>query len=106
MSLPPFGPVPVRTSLRTRSGCFTTSAWATKPPREKEKMSILLKPRVAVAVAAGFGHGINLNTHDFQLDGAQQLMTSAGMGGVALGAGAALFQRRATRPASATAASE
>src|SRR5438093_9740296 len=37
MSLPPFGPVPVRTSLRTRSGCLTTSAWAMKPPREKER---------------------------------------------------------------------
>lgn len=61
---------------------------------------------LGVAVAAGFGHGINLTSHDFQLDGAQQLMTSAGIGAVALGAGAALFQRRATQPTSATAASE
>ena len=61
---------------------------------------------LGVAVAAGFGLGINLTSHDFHLDGAQQLMTSAGMGAVALGAGAALFQRRATRHAGATAASE
>ena len=37
------GPVPVRTSLRTRSGCSTRS-WAIMPPREKEKTSILSNP--------------------------------------------------------------
>ena len=33
--------MPVSTSLRTRSGCLTTSAWAIMPPSEKEKMSIV-----------------------------------------------------------------
>jgi hypothetical protein len=41
---------------------------------------------LVVAVAAGFA-----------LDGTQQITTSAGMGVVALGAGAALVKRRATR---------
>jgi hypothetical protein len=40
---------------------------------------------LVVAVAAGVG-----------LDGTQQMMTSAGMGVVALGAGAGLVMRRAT----------
>jgi len=41
---------------------------------------------LAAAVAAGFG-----------LHGAQQIMTSAGMGVVAVGAGASLVLRRATQ---------
>ena len=41
---------------------------------------------LAAAVAAGFG-----------LHGAQQIMTSAGMGVVAVGAGASLVRRRATQ---------
>jgi len=41
---------------------------------------------LVVAVAAGFG-----------LDGTQQITTSAGMGVVALGAGAGLVLRRATQ---------
>lgn len=52
---------------------------------------------LGVAVAAGFGLGINLTSQDFHLAGAQQLMTSVGMGLVALGAGASLVLRRATQ---------
>lgn len=39
MSLPPRGPVPVSTSLRTRPGCARTRSWAMKPPhREREEI--------------------------------------------------------------------
>ena len=47
---PPAGPVPVRISLRTSSGCLITSAWAIIPPREKEKMSTVLKPSAVMKV--------------------------------------------------------
>ena len=47
MSLPPRGPVPVRTSLRTRSGCLTIRSWAIMPPIENEKTSILSNPSAA-----------------------------------------------------------
>ena len=46
------GPVPVRMSLRTSSGCLTTSAWATMPPRENEKMSTVSKPSALMKVTA------------------------------------------------------
>ena len=49
---------------------------------------------LAVAVAAGFGLGIDVTSQDIHLDGMQQIMTSAGMGVVALGAGASLLMRR------------
>ena len=44
MFLPPRGPVPVSTSLRTRSGCLTIRSWTIMPPIEKEKTSIVSKP--------------------------------------------------------------
>jgi hypothetical protein len=47
----------------------------------------------AVAVAAG-GH---LHVHGYSLHGSQQVMTAAGMGIVALGAGAALLLRHPKR---------
>ena len=50
----------------------------------------------AVAVAAGVG-GHHLHLHGSTLHGSQQLMTCAGMGIVALGAGIALLRRRASR---------
>ena len=54
----------------------------------------LFNAAVAVVVAVA-GHHINLSGHT--LHGAQQLMTTAGMGVVALGAGAALVRRRGAR---------
>jgi hypothetical protein len=49
---------------------------------------------VALVIAAG-GHHLHLHGHI--LHGSQQIMTSVGMGVVALGAGAALYLRRAKR---------
>jgi hypothetical protein len=49
----------------------------------------------AVAVAAGVG-GHHLHIHGNTLHGSQQLMTCAGMGIVALGAGIGLLRRRAS----------
>jgi hypothetical protein len=51
----------------------------------------------AVAVAAAVG-GSHLHAHGHTLHGSQQVITAAGMGVVALGAGAALLVRRAKRP--------
>ena len=53
-------------------------------PSSRPVLWFLVLFNLAAAVAAGFG-----------LHGAQQLMTSAGMGVVALGAGASLVLRRA-----------
>jgi hypothetical protein len=50
----------------------------------------------AVAIAAG-GAGSHLHVHGHSLHGSQQVTTAAGMGIVALGAGAALFLRRPKR---------
>jgi hypothetical protein len=47
----------------------------------------------AVAIAAGS----HLHLHGHTLHGSQQVTTAAGMGIVALGAGAALYLRRAKR---------
>ena len=46
-----------------------------------------------VAVTAG-GFGSQLHFHGHTLHGSQQVMTAAGMGIVALGAGAGLLRRR------------
>jgi hypothetical protein len=51
----------------------------------------------AVAIAAGAA-GSHLHVHGHSLHGSQQVTTAAGMGIVALGAGAALFLRRPKRP--------
>jgi len=48
----------------------------------------------AVAIAAGAG-GSHLHVHGHTLVGSQQVMTAAGMGIVALGAGASILLRRA-----------
>jgi hypothetical protein len=56
----------------------------------------LFNAAVAVAVAAGAA-GSHLHLHGHTLHGSQQVMTAAGMGIVALGAGAALYLRRAKR---------
>jgi LPXTG-motif cell wall-anchored protein len=50
----------------------------------------------AVAIAA-LTAGRHLHFHGHTLHGSQQVMTAAGMGIVALGAGAALFLRRTKR---------
>ena len=50
----------------------------------------------AVAIAAGAA-GSRLHLHGYTLHGSQQVMTAAGMGIVALGAGTALLRRRAKR---------
>ena len=50
----------------------------------------------AVAIAASTA-GSHLHLHGHTLHGSQQVMTAAGMGVVALGAGTALFLRRAKR---------
>jgi hypothetical protein len=50
----------------------------------------------AVAVAVGVG-GHHLHLHGHALEGSQQVMTCAGMGIVALGAGIGLLRRRASR---------
>jgi LPXTG-motif cell wall-anchored protein len=50
----------------------------------------------AVAIAAGAA-GSHLHLHGHTLHGSQQVMTAAGMGIVALGAGGALFLRRTKR---------
>jgi hypothetical protein len=51
---------------------------------------------LAVAIAAGAA-GSHLHLHGHSLHGSQQVMTAAGMGIVALGAGAALVRLRASR---------
>ena len=56
----------------------------------------LLLFNAAVAIAAG-GAGSHLHVHGHSLHGSQQVTTAAGMGIVALGAGAALFLRRPKR---------
>ena len=50
----------------------------------------------AVAIAAGAA-GRRLHLHGHTLHGSQQVTTAAGMGIVALGAGAALYLRRGNR---------
>jgi hypothetical protein len=76
------------------------------PARKESLMKSLLTARpvlwflflfnAAVAVAVGVaGHHLHLHGHTLQ--GSQQLMTSAGMGVVALGAGAALLRHRPKR---------
>lgn len=75
-------------------------------PGKKNVMSALLnrKPvlwflflfNAAVAIAAGTA-GSHLHLHGHTLHGSQQVTTAAGMGIVALGAGAALYLRRAKR---------
>ena len=74
-------------------------------PGRKNVMSALLnrKPvlwflflfNAAVAIAAGAGN--HLHIHGHTLHGSQQVTTAAGMGIVALGAGAALYLRRTKR---------
>ena len=54
----------------------------------------LFNAAVAIAVGAAGSH---LHVHGHTLHGSQQVTTAAGMGIVALGAGAALFLRRPKR---------
>jgi len=76
------------------------------PTRKEKLMKSLIPARpvlwflflfnAAVAVAAGVG-GHHLHIHGNTLHGSQQLMTCAGMGIVALGAGIGLLRRRAVQ---------
>ena len=76
------------------------------PARKESLMKSLMTARpvlwflflfnAAVAVAVGAA-GHHLHIHGQTLHGGQQLATAAGMGIVALGAGAALFVRRPKR---------
>ena len=80
--------------------------FAAPQPGRKNVMSALLnrKPvlwflflfNAAVAIAAGAA-GQHITIHGHTLHGSQQAMTAAGMGIVALGAGAALYLRRTKR---------
>jgi hypothetical protein len=58
------------------------------------------------AVAIAVGAGSHLHVHGHSLHGSQQVTTAAGMGIVALGAGAALFLRRPKRAPARTAIAE
>ena len=76
------------------------------PARKESLMKSLMTARpvlwflflfnAAVAVAIGAA-GSHLHVHGHSLHGSQQVTTAAGMGIVALGAGAALFLRRPKR---------
>jgi hypothetical protein len=97
-------------ALPTRTPVTPTRPQPTPPaaprPGKKNVMSALLnrKPvlwflflfNAAVAIAAGAA-GSHLHLHGHTLHGSQQVTTAAGMGIVALGAGAALYLRRAKR---------
>lgn len=97
-------------ALPTRNPVTTASQQSTPPPAprsgRKNVVSALLnrKPvlwflflfNAAVAIAAGAA-GSHLHVHGHTLHGSQQVTTAAGMGIVALGAGAALYLRRAKR---------
>ena len=94
-------------ALPTRTPVTPARPQSTPPaaprPGRKNVMSALLnrKPvlwflflfNLAVAIAAGS----HLHLHGHTLHGTQQVTTAAGMGIVALGAGAALYLRRAKR---------
>ena len=56
----------------------------------------LFNAAIAIAIAVGAA-GSHLHVHGHSLHGSQQVTTAAGMGIVALGAGAALFLRRPKR---------
>ena len=100
----------VMSALPTRTPVTPARPQPTPPaaprPGRKNVMSALLnrKPvlwflflfNAAVAIAAGAA-GSHLHLHGHTLHGSQQVTTAAGMGIVALGAGAALYLRRAKR---------
>lgn len=97
-------------ALPTRNPVTPAHPQPSPPPAprsgSKNVMSALLnrKPvlwflflfNAAVAIAAG-AVGSHLRLHGHTLHGSQQVTTAAGMGIVALGAGAALYLRRAKR---------
>jgi hypothetical protein len=64
--------------------------------KRKPVLWFLFLFNAAVAIAAGAA-GSHLHLHGYTLHGSQQVTTAAGMGIVALGAGAALYLRRAKR---------
>ena len=59
----------------------------------KPVLWFLFNASVALAVGIG-GHHLHIHIHGHALHGSQQIMTSVGMGIVALGAGAGLLRRR------------
>ena len=89
--------------LLSRRSHLSTRSTSQHPTRKENLMKSLLSSKpvlwflflfnaaVAVAVAAA-GH--HLHIHGQTLHGTQQVMTAAGMGVVALGAGAGLLRRR------------
>jgi hypothetical protein len=66
------------------------------PRNRKPVLWFLFLFNLAVALVVGIG-GSHLHLHGHTLHNSQQIMTSVGMGVVALGAGAALFLRRPKR---------
>ena len=75
----PLGPLSHSKSIAMKGEITVNSPLSSRPV-----LWFLFLFNLVVAVSAGFG-----------LDGTQQIMTSAGMGVVALGAGAGLVLRRA-----------
>jgi hypothetical protein len=75
----------------------------TSPTRKKRQLRSVLSSRpvpwflflfnLVVAVAVGVG-GHHIHVHGQTLHGTQQILTSAGMGAVAIGAGVGLLKRR------------
>ena len=66
------------------------------PRNRKPVLWFLFLFNLAVALVVGIG-GSHLHLHGHTLHNSQQIMTSVGMGVVALGAGAALLRRRPKR---------
>jgi hypothetical protein len=66
------------------------------PRTRRSVLLFLFLFNLAVALVVGIS-GHHLHIHGHTLHGSQQLMTSVGMGIVALGAGAALLRRRPKR---------
>jgi hypothetical protein len=98
------------TGAHSRTGQHTTATQIPpahgSPIRKETRMKSLVSSKpvlwflflfnLAVAVAVGaVGHHIHV--HGQTLHGTQQILTSAGMGAVAIGAGAALFLRHRQR---------
>lgn len=88
----PAGPQPAPSSAPQSGRKNVMSALLNRTP----VLWFLFLFNAAVAIAVGAA-GSHLHVHGHTLHGSQQVTTAAGMGIVALGAGAALFMRRPKR---------